>query len=159
MWNLFRHVDGCTAYYEPLNERRWFDPATRGTNVDRTHRGVEDYWKEYEDLEVLGHYYREDWIGRALYMSASSWDPALTAYVKTLVRSARGRAVLQFNRIDFRLKWFRRTFPTAILVHLYRHPRDQWCSTLPNWSACSSTATMADFATSDHYYFSPGQRI
>ncbi|HZY89118.1 MAG TPA: hypothetical protein VFE78_30125, partial [Gemmataceae bacterium] len=38
LWNLFRNVPGCTAYYEPLNERRWFDPATRGSRVDRTHR-------------------------------------------------------------------------------------------------------------------------
>jgi hypothetical protein len=25
LWNIFRHVPGVTAYYEPLNERRWFD--------------------------------------------------------------------------------------------------------------------------------------
>src|SRR4029453_9208736 len=23
LWNLFRHLSGCTSYYEPLNERRW----------------------------------------------------------------------------------------------------------------------------------------
>lgn len=48
LWNLFRHVPGCTAYYEPLNERRWFDPASRGDRVDKTHVGVEDYWREYK---------------------------------------------------------------------------------------------------------------
>src|SRR5207248_10819426 len=26
LWNLFRHMKGFTAYYEPHNERRWFDP-------------------------------------------------------------------------------------------------------------------------------------
>src|SRR5262249_4078250 len=30
LWNLFRHVPNCTAYYEPFNERRWFDAARRG---------------------------------------------------------------------------------------------------------------------------------
>src|SRR5262245_10101110 len=29
IWNLFRHLSGVTAYYEPLNERKWFDPVTR----------------------------------------------------------------------------------------------------------------------------------
>ena len=27
LWNIFRHIEGCTAYYEPFNERRWFDAA------------------------------------------------------------------------------------------------------------------------------------
>src|SRR5262245_36641455 len=26
LWNVFRHLPNCTAYYEPFNERRWFDP-------------------------------------------------------------------------------------------------------------------------------------
>src|SRR5439155_18080217 len=43
LWNLFRNVPGCTAYYEPLNERRWFDPALRGDQTDATHRNVSDY--------------------------------------------------------------------------------------------------------------------
>jgi hypothetical protein len=38
--------------------------------------------------------------------------------------------VLQFNRIDFRLPWFRHHFPAATILHLARHPRDQWCSCL-----------------------------
>jgi len=48
--NLFRQVDACTAYYEPFNERRWFDPSVRGNRVDPTHRDVEDYWREYDAL-------------------------------------------------------------------------------------------------------------
>lgn len=48
LWNIFRHVDDCTAYYEPLNERRWFDHSLRREWVDPTHTGVEDYWREYD---------------------------------------------------------------------------------------------------------------
>ena len=51
LWNIFRHIDGCVSYYEPLNERRWFDSRARGNRIDSTHRGVDDYWREYEGLE------------------------------------------------------------------------------------------------------------
>jgi hypothetical protein len=47
VWNLFRHVDQAVSYYEPLNERKWFDPSTRGDRLDPTHRDVDDYWREY----------------------------------------------------------------------------------------------------------------
>jgi len=155
LWNLFRHVDGCTAYYEPLNERRWFDPAHRGTGTDSTHRHVDEYWREYDGLQELGHHYREDWIRRRLYMDEYSWDPSLVAYVRLLVERAPGQPVLQFNRIDFRLPWFRHTFPGATLVHLYRNPRDQWCSSLLSPSACPSSYGMAEFPAHDYFYLLP----
>jgi hypothetical protein len=152
LWNLFRHVDGCTAYYEPLNERRWFDAARRGQRVDGTHRHVDDYWREYNGLDELGRYYHEDWIRRRLYMDEQSWDPDLAQYVRTLVERADGRPVLQFNRIDFRLAWFRHTFPAAALIHLYRNPRDQWCSSLGTLSACPPSCRMSEFAERDGFY-------
>ena len=64
LWNLFRQAGGFTAYYEPLNERRWFDPTARGDRTDSTHRNVSDYWREYDGLEALSRFYREDWIRR-----------------------------------------------------------------------------------------------
>jgi Sulfotransferase family len=152
LWNIFRHVKGCTAYYEPLNERRWFDPRTRGGHVDRTHRGVDDYWQEYLGLEALGAVYREDWIARNLYMDASSWDPGLLEYVSRLIEAAPGRAVLQFNRIDFRLPWFRHMFPAAKLIHLYRHPRDQWCSSLVRPRSVPRDVAITRFDPYDHFY-------
>ena len=129
-WNIFRHVEGATSYYEPLNERRWFDPQLRGERMDRTHRNVSDYWSEYDGLEALSEVYDEDWIRYRLLMGPEAWEPRLKRYVETLIEKAPGRPVLQFNRIDFRLPWFRRQFPNAKLVHIFRHPRDQWCSTL-----------------------------
>jgi hypothetical protein len=53
LWNIFRHIEGMTAYYEPFNERRWFDPRLRGDRVDQKHKYVEDYWREYDGLEML----------------------------------------------------------------------------------------------------------
>jgi len=152
LWNLFRAIKGCTAYYEPFNERRWFDRAARGNHTDPTHRGVDDYWREYEALEELGAYYRESWISQNLLMDADSWDPVMKRYVELLIERAPGRPVLQFNRIDFRLAWFRHHFPAAKIVHLYRHPRDQWCSSLVDPKEFPYDRTMAEFADHDHYY-------
>lgn len=152
LWNLFRNVPGCTAYYEPFNERRWFDPAQRGSHTDSTHRGVDDYWREYNGLDELQAHYREDWIRRDLFMNADAWAPAMKSYVETLIGRAAGRPVLQFNRVDFRLPWLKRTFPGAKLVHLYRHPRDQWCSTLLKLERFPNDAPASAFAAIDGFY-------
>lgn len=152
LWNLFRNIDGCTAYYEPLNERRWFDPAQRGQSIDASHRGIDNYWREYEGLTELGRHYDEGWTRRHLLMRSEDWNPAMQAYIDILVRSAPGRPVLQFNRVDFRLAWLRRHFPGATILHLYRNPRDQWCSMLKDLAACPPQAAMADFAAHDRFY-------
>jgi hypothetical protein len=120
--------------------------------VDTTHRGVQEYWREYEGLERLGNYYSEDWIRRRLYMGADDTDVALASYIRELITAAHGTAVLQFNRIDFRLPWLRRQFPDARIIHLHRHPRDQWVSTLVNPSSVPLNVTVDQFVSHDHYY-------
>jgi hypothetical protein len=153
LWNVFRHIDGCKAYYEPLNERRWFDAAHRGTRVDPTHVGVEDYWAEYNGLEHLNRVFRNDWASRNLYMDEHHWDEDLATYIQALIDAAAPRrAVLQFNRVDFRLPWLRSWFPDAAVVHVYRHPRDQWCSSLMNVELFPARATLKDFPSQDHFY-------
>jgi hypothetical protein len=157
LWNVFRHIDGHTSYYEPHNERRWFDPLTHGEQVDATHKNVEEYWREYEGLEELGAWYREDWVRHDLYMDESSWAPEMRRYIEILIENARGRAVLQFNHVDFRLPWLRANFPEARVIHLYRHPRDQWVSSLFG-SKFPTDAAVASFPSCDHFYLIPWAR-
>lgn len=158
LWNLFRQADDVTAYYEPLNERRWFDRSRRSDIVDATHRGVTNYWQEYDGLDELAKYYREEWTHSRLYMDQHAWEPDLQRYIECLVTSTHRTAVLQFNRIDFRLPWITHQFPDAKIVHIMRHPRDQWVSTLgvPRSNGLPSfgptDGNLSDFAPHDKYY-------
>ena len=152
LWNIFRNIPSATSYYEPLNERRWFDKLARGNRVDATHLGVSDYWSEYEGLEILSNYYSEAWTFRNLYMGAASWNPLLERYIETLVEAAQGIPVLQFNRLDFRLPWLKARFPNAKVLHIYRHPRDQWCSSLQVIGRFPNEMKLRDFPPHDGFY-------
>ena len=135
LWNVFRQIESCTAYYEPFNERRWFDISSRGEHVDNTHIGVNDYWKEYEGLTHLVNLYNESWISDELLMDERSWNPNMLAYINYLITHAKGVPILQFNRIDFRLPWLKHHYPISNIIHLYRNPRDQWLSFLKDKSS------------------------
>ncbi len=155
LWNLFRRVPDCVSYYEPLNERKWFDPASRGDRVDQTHREVDVYWSEYEGLECLKDVWDESWPEHRLYLAADSWEPRLKRYIEILCEQAKGRPVLQFNRVDFRVPWLRAQFPKMKLLHLYRHPRDQWLSVLQDPKSFPAARHMKDFAAFDKFYTRP----
>jgi hypothetical protein len=152
LWNLFRSIPGFVSYYEPFNERRWFDPAARGERVDSTHRKVADYWAEYDGMADRGDVFDEAWNEQELCMSEGAWNPRMKSYIERLVENANGRPVLQFNGLDFRLPWARRTFPNAKLVHLYRHPREQWASNLQKIERFAPDGKMSDFAEVDGFY-------
>ena len=84
--------------------------ACRGASTPRITSWT-NYWAEYERIPDLESWYTEPWHCQDLYLDALHWKPALAAYLQVLIRSAEGRPVLQFNRVDFRLDWLRHVFP------------------------------------------------
>lgn len=154
LWRCFRDVAGLTAYYEPLNPRRWFDSMHRGIHVDSTHQGVADYWREYDLLSSLDIPWSSNWSNRDLYLSPLLPMERLQAYLRLLIAQADTRPVLQFNRVDFRLHWLKTWFPDVCILHLYRNPRDQWLSTFLKNQAIAKDVTVKDFAAKDEFYLS-----
>ncbi len=130
LWNVFRNLEGCTAYYEPFNERKWFSDGQRGLHTDPTHLGVNDYWAEYRKLGFLDQFFDDSWGRHKLYMDETSWNQRMEDYIQAIIDAAPDKPVLQFNRVDFRLPWLKQRFPRAKIIHIYRHPRDQWFSFL-----------------------------
>jgi hypothetical protein len=148
LWQLFNRIDGFAAFYEPLNERhgsagRW-DP-------DPTHRGVVDYRAHYDRVGDLRRLHRQSWAYDNLYMDEGDRDPDLFDYVAALVGVPGVVPVLQFNRVDFRLRWLRAHFPGARIVHLYRDPREQWMSAVAGTPVGPDTGVEA-FAPHDRFY-------
>lgn len=134
LWNLFRQSSECTSFYEPLNERKWFNASARGYQTDNTHRGVTNYWQEYTQVSGLDELYDEAWIHSNLYMDERCYAPAMRQFIDSLIEQAPARPVLQFNRVDFRLPWLKYHYPNAKILHLFRHPREVWCSFLTDKS-------------------------
>ncbi|MBT9566881.1 MAG: sulfotransferase [Thiobacillus sp.] len=136
LWQLFRNIDGVTCYYEPLNEAEWMTRDSDATQVDTTHIGVDGYRSEYKGLEDLAEFFDPEWAFQQLYMDETHHNPKLEYYISQLIkRTPGGRTVLQFNRVDFRLPWLRAHFPQARILHLYRHPREQWMSIIGKGAA------------------------
>lgn len=126
LWQIFRTIENITAYYEPLNENKWF--IENNHLIDPSHIGATDYSLEYKGLHKLNELFLDKWSTQDIYMDNTYHDLHLYKYIKSLIDSSCGRPVLQFNRVDFRLDWLRVNFPNAVLIHLYRNPRDQWIS-------------------------------
>jgi Sulfotransferase family len=54
--------------------------------------------------------------------------------------------------VDLRLAWLRAKFPAAKILHLFRHPRDQWCSSLRSAASRPIPSSLREFKQFDQFY-------
>lgn len=129
LWNIFRSVPGCNAFYEPCHDLL-LTHIECNTTPQQSHVGVSSYWDEYRPiLEGLRRWHRLEFGFKNLYLEAEDLFTEFEDYIRFLLNSCGHlRPVLQFNRVDFRLPWLRKMFPDAAIIHLFRNPRDQWYS-------------------------------
>src|SRR5581483_3985650 len=71
------------------------------------------------------------WGSQDLYLPPDAERDALYRYFSYLIGESFGRSprvMFKENRLAFRLGWFRRHFPAARIVHIYRRKEAQWRS-------------------------------
>lgn len=152
LWNIFRQVDSLHSYYEPLNERMWFDKSRRQDHTDKSHMGIKDYWSEYEHIIDVKDIFSKNWTTKHLLMDQTSFNPNLYQYINSLIKQSPKQPVLQFNRVDFRLQWLKTHFNNAKIIHLYRHPRDLWISVSKNSRTISHKLSGHDYSSYNLFY-------
>ena len=99
------------------------------------HFFVDSYFKQYPNADLLSRFHKSEFGVHRLFLEANDVYPEMRDYLNYLISypSQNKTVVLQENRIDFRLPWIRSNFPDAVLIHLYRSPRDQWMSTIQDY--------------------------
>ncbi len=121
MWQLFDALDDFCAWYEPLHPQLL--AAVEVVKPKKDHLGIEDYWAVYRAHPEFKKTYSSELATHQLYLDDRSDYPALKKHIEHLIAlSAPAVPVLQFNRVDLRLSWLRKHFPTARIIHMDRNP-------------------------------------
>lgn len=136
LYSLFSSLVDVAAFYEPLNEEviNWLDKDEKSTQENQTvfaHTLKDNYFGEYKSLNIekLRQAHSREFGTKKMVMSKKDYYYQLKNYISFILSSYPTKLnVLQFNRIDFRLAWFKVNFPQALIVNLRRNPRDIYVS-------------------------------
>ena len=135
-YSLFSCLKDTIVFYEPLHP----DLITTLDQNEECHRRNKEklshtfqgkYFEEYDQLDkkCLELLHRKDFIDQNLILSKTDTYEEEKEYILFLLNSKIDKfKVLQFNRIDFQLEWFKNNFPNALIVNLKRNPRDIYIS-------------------------------
>lgn len=127
MWQIFDHLKGYCAWYEPLHPQLL--SAIEHVQPKQDHVGITDYWATYREHPEFATKYAVEFATHKLYLEAKDEYPKLEAYINHLIKlSGDEIPVLQFNRVDLRLPWLRAKFPEAVIIHIDRNPLQLYCS-------------------------------
>ncbi len=145
LWQLFNHQPAYCAWYEPLHPQ--LHSHVKHIKPKKDHVGIEDYWQSYREHPEYLQNFNPDFAHNGLWLEADSGYPELKQYIDDLIAlSGPQRAVLQFNRMDFRLPWLKAHYPDAKIIHIKRKPMQLWHSQrkhLPDAERSNPSATDA----------------
>jgi len=141
VWFKLRQNPSLCCYYEPLHEVVGhltldlvrFKPSPELFKLANHPVMERDNYAEYEPLILAGGipFHKELSYDRYFLLPGEA-DPALEAYLETLIRSAGAanqRPVMAFCRSSLRAASMRRRFG-GLHIAIVRNPRDQWGSML-----------------------------
>ncbi|WP_154223982.1 sulfotransferase [Marinicella rhabdoformis] len=127
LWQLFDRLPDFCAWYEPLHPQ--LPSHVKYIKPKADHVGIKDYWRSYSLHPEYVDGFNSDFAHNGLWLESDSQYPELKQYIDGLIELSGGQqAVLQFNRVDFRLKWLRANYPDAIIIHIKRKPMQLWYS-------------------------------
>ncbi|MEG4806550.1 sulfotransferase, partial [Microcoleus sp. F8-D3] len=137
LYSLFSSLENTAVFYEPLHPNL-LEFLDKDENISEqlkalnSHTFKGNYFEEYKVLnrQILFPLHKIEFSSRKLIMSTVDSYYDLKNYVSFLTKSLPDipLKVLQFNRVDFRLGWFKKNFPNALIVNLRRNPRDIYAS-------------------------------
>ena len=140
IWSRLREDPAVMAFYEPLHEQL---ATLNGARIARLRPGAWNsghsfaapYYSEFRDLLARRGrgvaLYQERFAADRFFLEQDARDPALHAYIDSLIGHAReaGRVpVLKFCRSLGRVGWMRQHFPDAMHAVVLRDPQAQWRS-------------------------------
>ncbi len=127
LWQLFDRLPEFCAWYEPLHPQ--LPSHVEHIKPKADHVGIKDYWRSYSKHPGYLNHFSADFAHNALWLEADSIYPEMKNYIDTLISlSGEQQAVLQFNRMDFRLPWLKAVYPEATIIHIARNPIQLWYS-------------------------------
>ncbi len=121
LWQLFDQLDGYCAWYEPLHPQLL--AAIEHTEPKADHVGIVDYWTAYRQHPQFRAAYSASFATQNLFLEPKDEYVELEHYINQLIElSGDDTAVIQFNRVDFRLSWLKAKFPSVKIIHITRNP-------------------------------------
>jgi hypothetical protein len=131
VWNWFRLLSNCKAYYEPTNpilrQLIQFDPKP---NPEHRHHHVNSWVSEYQNLEGFSPLFRPYFGEIDLFLSAESHSADLENLFSFLFSSPTDLVAIKDLNMLFRAGWLKKLFPELMIVYLRRSPRLLWTSTM-----------------------------
>jgi hypothetical protein len=133
LFTLFRKTEHYCCLFEPLHSklREYLICDARPQPQDH-HFFVENgYYGEFRGFNRAAALFNPDWGASNLFLPEDAPAADLYRYFSYLIGmgfTRSPRVLLKENRMPFRLAWFRKNFPQARVVHIYRRREEQWKS-------------------------------